>query len=205
MWCGRRGVSAHARGRGRDLAGANGRQRHAGELHVARPWSPRCAAGGVITFDCGPEPVTIRMTRDRQGPQRQRPDVVIDGGGKVTLSGGGKRRILYMNTCDQAQVWTTPHCQDQATPRLAVQNITFVDGNSTGERSTAAAAAPSSSAAAGSRSSTRASSATAAIAQGPDIGGAAVRVLSQYQGLPVYVVNSTFGGGRQRAAATAAR
>ena len=29
---------------------------------------------------------------------------------------------------------------------------------------------------------------------GPDVGGAAVRVLSQYQGLPVYVVRSTFGG-----------
>jgi predicted outer membrane repeat protein len=29
---------------------------------------------------------------------------------------------------------------------------------------------------------------------GPDVGGAAVRVLSQYQGLPVYVVSSTFGG-----------
>ncbi len=30
---------------------------------------------------------------------------------------------------------------------------------------------------------------------GPDVGGAAVRVFSQYQGLPVYVVQSTFGGG----------
>ena len=38
-----------------------------------------------------------------------------------------------MNTCDQAQVWTTSHCQDQATPRLIVQNLTFADGNSTGE------------------------------------------------------------------------
>jgi hypothetical protein len=30
--------------------------------------------------------------------------------------------------------------------------------------------------------------------EGPDVGGAAVRVFSQYQGQPVYVVNSTFGG-----------
>ncbi|MGB5987869.1 MAG: hypothetical protein WBG37_21365, partial [Desulfobacterales bacterium] len=30
---------------------------------------------------------------------------------------------------------------------------------------------------------------------GPDVGGAAVRVFSQYQGKSVYVVNSTFGGG----------
>jgi hypothetical protein len=31
---------------------------------------------------------------------------------------------------------------------------------------------------------------------GPDVGGAAIRVLSQYQGLPVYVTQSTFGGAR---------
>ena len=58
--------------------------------------------------------------------------VVLNGGGKVTLSGGGKRRILYMNTCDQRQVWTTLHCQDQATPRLTIRNLTFIDGNATG-------------------------------------------------------------------------
>ena len=32
-------------------------------------------------------------------------------------------------------------------------------------------------------------------ASGPDLGGAAVRVLSQYHGLPVYVVRSTFDKG----------
>ena len=58
---------------------------------------------------------------------------MIDGGGLVTLCGGGKRRILYMDTCDPAQVWTTSHCQNQSTPRLTVQNITFTNGNSTGQ------------------------------------------------------------------------
>src|SRR5690606_16210830 len=29
---------------------------------------------------------------------------------------------------------------------------------------------------------------------GPDVGGGAIRVLQQYEGRPVYVVNSTFGG-----------
>ena len=29
---------------------------------------------------------------------------------------------------------------------------------------------------------------------GPDVGGAAIQVFSQYEGLPVYVVSSTFGG-----------
>ncbi len=58
--------------------------------------------------------------------------VVLDGGGLVTLSGGGKRRILYQDTCDRRQIWTTSHCDDQATPRLVVQNLSFADGNATG-------------------------------------------------------------------------
>ena len=66
-----------------------------------------------------------------------------------------------------------------------MQNLTFVDGNSKGERPRATAAARSSCAAAGSRSSTRASSTTCATTTGPDVGGAAVRVFSQYEGLPV--------------------
>jgi hypothetical protein len=33
-----------------------------------------------------------------------------------------------MNTCDEAQHWTTTRCDNQETPRLTVQNITFVDG-----------------------------------------------------------------------------
>ena len=60
--------------------------------------------------------------------------VVLDGGGRVTLSGMGRRRILYMDTCDPKQVWTTSHCQDQANPQLTVENMGFVDGNSTGRR-----------------------------------------------------------------------
>jgi hypothetical protein len=29
--------------------------------------------------------------------------IVLGGGGKVTLTGAGKRQILYMNTCDKRQ------------------------------------------------------------------------------------------------------
>ena len=61
------------------------------------------------------------------------PRVVIDGGGLVTLSGGGRHRILYMNTCDQAQIWTTSHCQDQEQPELTIQRMGFTQGNSTGD------------------------------------------------------------------------
>ena len=59
------------------------------------------AQGGKITFNCGPNPVTIVMDRPARVFNNANPDVVIDGGGLVTLSGGGTTRILYMNTCDQ--------------------------------------------------------------------------------------------------------
>lgn len=58
---------------------------------------------------------------------------MLDGAGKVTLSGAGQRRILYMNTCDQAQIWTTSHCQDQDQPQLTIQGMHFTQGNSTGD------------------------------------------------------------------------
>src|SRR5258705_210989 len=91
------------------------------------------AAGGVITFKCGPAPVTITMTATAKVRNDHGSRVVIDGGGLVTLSGVGKRRILYLDTCDKAQIWTTSHCDNQSTPRLTVQNITFTKGNSTGQ------------------------------------------------------------------------
>src|SRR5215471_302318 len=57
------------------------------------------AKGGVITFDCGAKPVTIMMQATAK-VRTTSSEVVLDGGGKVTLSGGGARRILYMDTCD---------------------------------------------------------------------------------------------------------
>ena len=44
------------------------------------------AKGGVITFDCGPSPVTIKMSATAK-VFNNRPNVVIDGGGLVTLDG----------------------------------------------------------------------------------------------------------------------
>jgi len=119
---------------------------------------------------------------------------VLDGGGKVTLSGGGQRRILYQNTCDKAQGWTTSHCQDQDHPQLTVQNLTFVDGDSTGE--TAEGGGGGAIFVRGGRFKVVNSRflRNRCDRTGPDLGGAAIRVLSQYRGLPVYVVQSTFGG-----------
>ncbi len=152
------------------------------------------ALGGIITFDCGPDPVTIVMRATARVVNNTGPEIVIDGGGKVTLSGGGQRRILYMNTCDPAQVWTTSHCQNQDHPRLTVQNLTFTDGDSRGE--TMEGGGGGAIFVRGGRFRIVNSRFTRNVCEstGPDVGGGAVRVLSQYQGLPVYVTRSTFGG-----------
>jgi len=90
------------------------------------------AQGGKIRFNCGPDPVTITLGSTAK-VFNNRPDVTLDGGGLITLSGGGSVRILYQNTCDAAQVWTTANCDNQETPRLTVQNMRFARGNATGQ------------------------------------------------------------------------
>ncbi|XVU26844.1 hypothetical protein ACQPZJ_07270 [Actinoplanes sp. CA-054009] len=152
------------------------------------------ARGGVITFDCGPEPVTITMTATAK-VHNTSSTVVLDGGGRVTLSGAGKRRILYMNTCDESLTWTTSHCNDQDTPRLTVQNLAFAKGNSTGE--TVEGGGGGAIFARGGHLKVVNSRFTGnrCDGTGPDLGGAAIRALGQGGDLPVYVVNSTFTGG----------
>ncbi len=152
------------------------------------------AQGGIITFNCGPKPVTIMMAQTAKVFNNTGPQIVIDGGGKVTLSGGNQRRILYMNTCDPDQVWTTPHCQNQDHPQLTVQNLTFINGNSKSETTYDGGGAIWVRGGRFKIVNCRFFNNTCADT-GPDVGGAAVRVFSQYEGLPVYVVNSTFGGG----------
>jgi hypothetical protein len=118
--------------------------------------------------------------------------VVLDGGGLVTLSGQGRRRVLYLDTCDRAQVWTTSHCEDQATPRLVIQNLAFADGNSTGQRFDGGGGGAIFDRGGRLRIVNSTFSGNRCERDGPDIGGGAVRALSQYRGLPVYVVNSHF-------------
>ena len=153
------------------------------------------AKGGIIRFRCGPDPVRIEMRRTAKVVNTSK-RVVIDGDGLVTLSGGGERRILYQNTCDPKQIWTTDHCDDQATPRLVVQNLTLADGDSTGE--TLEGGGGGAIFVRGGRLKIVGSTFTGnrCDGTGPDLGGAAVRALSQHHGLPVYVVASTFKGGR---------
>lgn len=155
------------------------------------------AAGGIITFNCGPDPVTITMKATAK-VVNTRSRVVLDGGGTVTLSGAGQRRILYMNTCDKAQGSIGGNCADQASPQLTLQNLTFTNGNSNGARSEFDGGGGGGAVfqrggrfkVINSRFVDNRCEST-----GPDLGGAALRVFDQSKDLPVYVVNSTFEGG----------
>jgi hypothetical protein len=156
------------------------------------------AAGGVITFDCGPGQVTIPMAATAKVRNDHGPDIVLDGGGKVTLSGQGQRRILYQNTCDKAQVFTNDNCTAQDTPRLVVQNMGFTGGNSTGDHSEVTNGGGGGAIfvrgghfkVINSRFTNNRCDST-----GPDLGGAAIRALDMDDDGPVYVVGSTFTGG----------
>ncbi|WP_374454112.1 hypothetical protein [Nocardioides sp.] len=150
------------------------------------------AQGGLITFDCGPAPVTIAMKRTAKVVNTSA-SVVLDGGGKVTLSGEGRRRILYMNTCDKAQVWTTSHCNDQAEPRLVVKRMRFADGDASREDEGGGAIFVR-----GGQLKILDSTFVdnRCVRTGPDVGGGAVRVFDQHRDRPVVVKRSTFTGGR---------
>ena len=89
-------------------------------------------AGGVVTFNCGSAPTTIVVPEIEifnDGGVTKDGSVTIDGGGVITLSGGGQNRILYQNTCDSTLHYTTPHCQAQDAPHLVIQNIALTGGS----------------------------------------------------------------------------
>jgi hypothetical protein len=54
--------------------------------------------GGVITFDCGPAPVTIDVTQTITLPNDR--DTVIDGGGAITLDAGKRTRLFYFHSAN---------------------------------------------------------------------------------------------------------
>jgi hypothetical protein len=158
------------------------------------------AKGGVITFNCGPKPVTITMTataKVRNTSHR----VVLDGRGLVTLNGAGKHQILYMNTCDPKQVITTDDCFNQPWPQLIVQNMTFENGYS------AVRQTPNTNFGGGGGGAIYSEGGQIKVVNsrfidnrcyrfGPDLGGAAIRALAQFRNRPVYITSDTFQGGR---------
>ena len=63
--------------------------------------------GGIVTFDCGPDPITLFVQQTLKPPMSNGylPDAkpfhtVVDGGGLVTLTGGGNIRLFdYCHGC----------------------------------------------------------------------------------------------------------
>jgi hypothetical protein len=155
------------------------------------------AAGGIITFNCGPSPVTITMTATAKVVNTNQL-TVLDGGGKVTLSGAGQIRVLYMNTCDPAQVYTTTDCWEQQFPQLVVQNLTFEDAYSAIQQTSTSDYGGGAIFAEGGQLKVVNSGflSNGCYPSGPDLGGAAIRALGMYTGTPVYLADDTFTGGR---------
>jgi hypothetical protein len=143
------------------------------------------AAGGVITFSCGPDPVTITMTATATVGNASHL-VVLDGGGKVTLSGGGTTQILSMNAG-----W------EQQWPQLVVQNLTLTDAYS-GAQQTSGSSVYGGGAIFDEGGQLKVVNSTflgnSCYASGPDLGGGAIRAVGMYPGSPVYVTNDTFSG-----------
>jgi hypothetical protein len=67
----------------------------------------------AITFDCGSTPHTMVLTSKKVIDR----DLIIDGGGLITLSGNNSSRILELDGIF-----------DQTTPLLTVQNLSFING-----------------------------------------------------------------------------
>jgi hypothetical protein len=78
------------------------------------------AAGGHITFDCGPNPVTIPITSPLVTSATA--DIVLDGQGLVTLDGGSSTRILEKPFTPGSDI-------DKSLGNdLTLQNMTLVNG-----------------------------------------------------------------------------
>lgn len=81
--------------------------------------------GGIITFDCGAAPHTITVNNELR-IDNHAGDVVLDGGGKITLSGGGASRILWLDACTDP---ISTRCDLDPHPSLTVQRLIFKDGH----------------------------------------------------------------------------
>jgi Right handed beta helix region len=77
---------------------------------------PAAEAGGIITFDCGPDPVTIALTSAITLPVDK--DTILDGGGKVILDAGEHDRHFFF----EHPAWMdNPH-------KVVLQRLTFRHG-----------------------------------------------------------------------------
>jgi len=148
------------------------------------------ATAGVITFDCGSAPVTIAVTASLEAPIGK--DLVLDGGNKITLDGGGAVSILR---------YEGPNFQASET-KITLQHIAFAHGTIAGSEPIPTAPAPCSQgfdAGDGGAVYVRDANLTVidalftdntAAPLGPDVGGGAIRMIGSKHG--AMIVGSTF-------------
>jgi len=150
-------------------------------------------AASVITFNCGSTAVTIPVYTTLQVPATRA--TVIDGGGKVTLDGGGRTRLIKVYSPN----YRATHVG------LTLQHITLANGKAVGTKYVAPSAANASCAfgwADGAGGAIYVRDAVlhtigvtfrnnAAETPGPDVGGGAIYALGS---VDVTVVGSTFDG-----------
>jgi hypothetical protein len=155
------------------------------------------AKGGIITFNCGPSAVTITMTATAKVVNTHR-RTIIDGGGRVTLSGAGKLRILYMNACDPKQKITTDDCWEQKWPQLVVQNLTFRNAYSAVKQTKTSDYGGGAIYAQGGQLKVVNSGFIddKCYSFGPDLGGGAIRAVGMHMSTPIYITQDTFRGNR---------
>jgi hypothetical protein len=167
-------------------------------------------AGGIVTFDCGDAPVTIAVTATLKPPTSnayasEAPiPTVIDGGGLVTLDGGGAVQILS---------WIHEGSWQKNEDTLTLQHLRLLNGKSA--PTAAIPACPPASGMSNAECSTgfddgeggaltmrdgnlrvidcELSNNQAALL-GPDTGGGALYILGTKN--PAYLVNSTFHGNK---------
>jgi hypothetical protein len=150
------------------------------------------AQGGIVTFDCGPDAVTIAVTATLAPPIDK--NTVIDGGRKITLDGGKAVEILRFDSPDF-------QANDHG---LLLQHIALTNGKETPTAAIPTAPAPCSQGwddGEGGAVYVRDGFLTVidsiftnneAAPLGPDTGGGAIYVLGSKAG--VTIVSSTFSG-----------
>lgn len=122
-----------------DVPAEAGPESTAGATVVGDGTSASCTAAafetavqkGGVTFNCGPTPVTITLTHQIKLLNNAGPDGlghrVIDGGSKVTLSGGNTTRLLYQDACDQSLGQVAGDCTNSPNPSLVIQNLALAN------------------------------------------------------------------------------
>jgi hypothetical protein len=150
--------------------------------------------GGIITFNCGAGATTINVTATLNVPITK--DTVIDGGGKITLDGGGSVQIMTFNGTD----WQTNE------HRLTLQHIALINGKIAGSmpiHSPPPEPACSQGFDKGEGGAVYVNDGNLTVidsifanneagSPGPDIGGGAIRMLGSKHG--ALIVSSTFSG-----------